>query len=231
MKKSNILLVAGFLAMVVFISAIHISLYAKYKAGDYTIYHADEDLLADALQTFPNIAFVSVRNVPNATVKFSDVAQVEKLDKDDLQYSRRGDTLVISASEDVDRDRISGRVLYVPYNATLDVSNSSLSIVPAKGTANSKPVIYLKKSVVWFAGGTKSPFQLGQVKVIATDSSSVAFHGNTQVASLDVQLSRSSLEYADGDFGQLSITTDSLSHISLLSKHLLKAAIKTIAPQ
>ncbi|RYF85472.1 MAG: hypothetical protein EON98_06475 [Chitinophagaceae bacterium] len=230
MKKSNILLVAGFLAIVVFISAIHISLYAKYKAGDYTIYHADEDLLADALQTFPNIAFVSVQNVPNATIKFSDVAAVEKSDKNDLLYTRSGDTLLIRAGEDANPDRIAGQIIYLPYNTTLNVSNSSLFFVPGKKMAESTPVIYLKKSSVMF-GGTRSQFQLKSVKVVATDSSSVLFQGNTQVAVLDVQLSQSSLEYADGDFGQLSIVTDSLSRISLLSKHLLKANIKTIAPR
>lgn len=230
MKKSNILLVAGFLAVVVLISAIHISLYANYKAGKYTIYNADDNLATDAFLTFPNIAFLSLRNVPNATVKFSDVAKMEKTDKEDLQFTRNGDTLVITAREDANVDRIADQILYVPSNVTLDLSNSSLSIVPGKRPVESSPVVYLKRSDVWFAG-TGSPFQLGRVKVVATDSSSVTFEGNTQVAFLDVQLSRSSLRYADGDFGQLSIVTDSLSRISLLSKHLLKANIKTIAPR
>ena len=230
MKKSNILLISGFLGIVLLVSAIHISLYAKYKAGDYTIYNEEDDLAADALQTFPNIAFVSIRNVPNVNVKFSDVARVEKNDDEDLQYSRSGDTLVISTKGGFDRESISLHEVQVPNNVTMSVFNSSLSLFPSRKPAQSNPVIYLNKSHVRFSP-TETMFQLGHVKIVATDSSSASFQGNTQVNLLEVQLSRSSIEYQDGDFGQMSIVTDSLSRISLQSKHLLKANIKTIAPQ
>jgi hypothetical protein len=46
-----------------------------------------------------------------------------------------------------------------------------------------------------------------------------------------LQLSNSGIEAPEGDFGQLSIVTDSLSRISLQSKLLLKANIKTSTPQ
>jgi hypothetical protein len=53
------------------------------------------------------------------------------------------------------------------------------------------------------------------------------FHDNTQVDHLDLQLSNSVLESAEGNFGQLTIVTDSLSRISLPTKQLLKANIRT----
>src|SRR5829696_7722228 len=99
MKKSNKLLLAGFLAVVLLISAIHITLYAKYKAGDYTIYNPEDDLTAQSMQSFPNILFVSVQNVPLGNVKYHDVAQVEKGEEDDIQYVRKGDTLVITGKD------------------------------------------------------------------------------------------------------------------------------------
>ena len=230
MKKSNLLLIAGFLAIVLLISAIHISLYAKYKAGDYTIYNEDEDLAAEVLQTFPNIAFVTVRNVPSVNVKFGDVAQVGKAADEDLQYTRTGDTLVISAKTGFDRDRINLHVIHVPNNVTLSAFNSTLSFVPGKQTSPSSSTIYLQKSKVYFSAD-EGQLQLGNIKIVAADSSFATFMDNTQVAQLDVQLSKSSIEYRDGDFGQMSIITDSLSRISLQSKHLLKANIKTIPPQ
>lgn len=230
MKKSNILLIVGFLTIVLLISAIHISLYAKYKSGDYTIYNEEEDLVAEALQTFPNIAFVSVRNVPVANVQFSDVAQVEKADEEDLQYSRNGDTLVISARPGADIDRIAMHAINLPSRVTLSVYNSSLSFGPGKKSSDISPIIFLKKSRVNFVGAD-TRFQLGNVRIIATDTSSALFAGNTHVNNLDVQLLKSAIEYKDGDFGQMSIVTDSLSRISLQSKHLLKANIKNIAPQ
>ena len=39
MKKSNKLLWGGFLTVLLMIAGIHIALYAKYKNGNYTIYH------------------------------------------------------------------------------------------------------------------------------------------------------------------------------------------------
>jgi hypothetical protein len=230
MKKSNILLLVGFLTIVVLISAIHITLYAKYKAGNYTIYNAEEDLTLGSMQTFPNIAFVSVRNVPSASVKYTDVAQVEKGAEEAIQYVRRGDTLVISSRDSANREHIGHQVLYLPSTATLSIFNSSLFFAPGKKNAEINQVIHLKKSNVHFSG-TENLFQLGHLKIVATDSSAASFQGNTQINQLEVQLSNSSIEYGNGDFDQLSIVTDSLSRISLQSKHLLKANIKTIAPQ
>jgi hypothetical protein len=231
MKKSNKLLLGGFLAGLLLISAIHFTLYAKYKAGDFTIYNAADDLTLPAMQTFPNILFVSVRDVPDATVTFSDVAQVPKGEAGNIQYVQQGDTLLVTANDKDNPEEPRYPVRFnLPYNATMSVLNSSLSFKTGKKTVENNPVFYLQKSSVIFSGA-ETPLQLGHVKVVASDSSSVEFYGKTQINNFDVQLSNSSLEYGKGEFGQLSIITDSISHISLQSKHLLKANIKTIAPQ
>lgn len=226
MKKSNLLLLVGFLGIIVFISAIHITLYAKYKSGDYTIYNEEEDLAADAMHTFPNIAFVSVRNVPIADVRFSEVAQAEKGLDEDLQFTRKGDTLEISPKSGANYDRVRMQAIYLPGNVTLSLTNSSLSFSPATKATQINPVIYLNKSDVMFLAA-EDIFRLGQVKIIAADSSSASFQGKINIASLDVNLAKSSIQFKDGDFNQLSIVTDSVSRISLQSKHLLKATIKT----
>lgn len=231
MKKSNVLLLGGFLLVVLLISAIHITLYAKYKAGDFTIYNAQDDLTPPSMQLYPNILFVSVRNVPRATVKFSDVAAVEKGEEEDIQYLRRGDTLLITGSDRANQEGFTHDVAFnLPYNATVSVFNSSLFFQTGKKTAGNNPVIYLKKSWVLFSGADDS-LRLGHIKVVASDSSTVAFGGNTLVNHLDVQLSRSSIKDTDGNFDQLSIVTDSLSRISLQAKHLVKANIKTTVPE
>ena len=230
MKKSNKLLLGGFLAGLLLITAIHVTLYAKYKAGNYTIYKAEDDLAAHPIQTFPNILFVSVRNVREATVKFSDVAGVVKDEAAGVVYVRKGDTLLITGMDSTNNNDFNYPVaLHLPYNATVSVFNSFLSFKPGKKSAESNSTIYLQKSHALFSG-IGNQLQLGHLKVVA-DSSTAKFVGNTQVSNLEVQLSASSIEYTDGDFGQLSIVTDSVSHISLQSKHLLKANIKTIATQ
>jgi hypothetical protein len=231
MKKSNKLLLGGFLAVVLLISAIHITLYAKYKAGDYTVYHQTEELPSQSFQTFPQILFVSVRDVAGATVRFSDVAQVEKADENDIQYVQKGDTLLITGKRGVNEaGMLHPMIFHLPSTATLSLLNSTLSFAGSVTKNENNPVIYLEKSTAVFSGAGK-PLQFGHVKVVASNGSTLTFKGNTQVDHLEVQLLNSSIEYSKGNPGQLSIVTDSLSHISLSSNHLLKANIKTFVPE
>ena len=227
MKKSNKLLLGGFLTLLVFITAIHITLYAKYKAGNFIVYNPEDDLARQSMQSFPNILFVSVRNVSGATVRFSDVAQVEKSEAEDLQYVQKGDTLIIS-SKDSAYNGDSGHSVefHLPYRATFSVFNSSLLFEAGKSTAQDSTVIYLRKSVAIFHG-ERSPLQFGRLRVVASEKSLVLFRGKSEASYLDVQLSNSALESKEGNFGKLSIATDSSSRLSLPAKQLLRANIKT----
>ncbi|MEO5564491.1 MAG: hypothetical protein ABIR18_13680 [Chitinophagaceae bacterium] len=226
MKKSNKLLLSGFLTVVLLIATIHIAVYAKYKNGKFTIYHR-EDRLADIMQPFPNVSHVTIRNVYGAIIVFSDRAEVEK-DKNKIQYVQKGDSLVITGL-DRNSQLNGGHVINIilPFNVTLSAFNSLLYFEKGKKTADNNPVIYLQKTHALFLD-KNNPLLLQHVKLVASDSSTAAFHGNIQVNDLEVQLSNSALEYNEGDAGTLSIVTDSVSRISLLSKHLLKAKITTI---
>jgi hypothetical protein len=163
MKKSNKLLWGGFLTIILMITGIHIALYAKYKNGNYTIFHPKGKSEDERMQSFPNVSFVIVRNVGGATVQLGDRAQVEKRREGFIQYIQKGDSLVITGRDSTDQQ--DGRRLVtftLPYNATLSVINSFLY-----------------------------------------------FENN------------------ESNAGQLSIITDTLSRLSLPSKHLLKAKITT----
>ncbi|RYZ62970.1 MAG: hypothetical protein EOO14_00575 [Chitinophagaceae bacterium] len=227
MKKSNKILLGGFLTLLLIFAAIHIALYAKYKAGDYTAYNAEDDLARLSMQQFPNIIFVSVHNVPGATIKFSEVAQVEKEAKGDLAYARKGDTLQITGTAGQNGSRRNATI-YLPYNSTLSLHNSILYFTENKKAPQNSPVIYLQKSQVIFPD-RQNPVTLSHLKLFASDSSLVFFGDNTEVAQLDLRLSNSSFEAAKSNFGQLSIVTDSLSQIALPTKQLLKATISTTA--
>ncbi|MDQ3279601.1 MAG: hypothetical protein M3Q06_14845 [Bacteroidota bacterium] len=229
MKKSNKLLLGGFLTLLLFITAIHVSLYAKFKAGNYTVFSAEDDLKALSMQQYPNILFVSIRNVPGCTVKFGDVAQVEKDNDDGLQYVQKGDTLHItgnSAQEEFQRTA----TFYLPHNATLSVFNSSLSFVGGEKLLQANPVIHLQKSHAVFTG-ERNLLQLAHLQVLASDGSFVMFRNNTQVNRLDLQLSNSTLEAMESNLSQVTIVTDSLSRIALPAKQLLKATIRATTPE
>jgi hypothetical protein len=157
------------------------------------------------------------------------VAQVEKGKDENLQYVQKGDTLQITGKATQQGFEYPA-TFYLPHNATVSVFNSSVSFVAGKKPTLNNPVIYLQKSHAIFPA-EESPVQLGHVRVVASDNSLAIFHKGTRVEQLDVQLSNSALESAEGNFGQLSIITDSLSRISLPAKQLLKANIRTTTPE
>jgi hypothetical protein len=228
MKKSNKLLLGGFLTVMVMIAGIHIALFAKYKNGDYTIFHPEDNRGKDRMQSFPGVSYVMIRNLRGVTIQFGEKAEGEKNKEDVVQYQQKGDSLVITGLDftgEPDGRRLVNVTL--PYNATLLADNSLLYFEKGKTGIDTNPMIYLQKSHAVFFNAD-APFRLGHVKVIASDSSMVVFHSNTQVNHLEVQLSNSALEYNEGDVGELSIVTDSISRISLQSKHLLKAKITTV---
>ncbi len=231
MKRSNKLLLGGFFFGLLLITSIHFTLYAKYKAGNFTIYNAEEDVTPGSLQTFPNVLFLLVRNVPYASVKFGDVAQVEKGADDKLEVVQRGDTLLITGKPNANGALNDYDLEFnLPNNATISLTNSSIAFKPGRKVGDINSNIYLSRSDVVFSGGGSS-FLFGQVRITASDSSAVLFKGNTRTKTLELQLNKSTFEYAEGDVGQLSITADSVSRISLQSKHLLKANFKIIPSQ
>jgi hypothetical protein len=224
MKKSNKLLLGGFLTLLLLIAGIHIALFAKYKNGNYTIYHP-EDNRGEKMQSFPNVSFVTFRGVRDATIQFGETAEAEKAPADFIKYVQKGDSLIISGN---DRGDIRRQLNFtLPYNVTLSAFNSFFTFETREKSAEINPVIFLENSHAFFVP-TRKPFLLGHVKVVASNMSIVAFQGNTQVNNLEVQLSNSALEYNKGDAGQLSIVTDSISRLSLQSKHLIKAKITTV---
>ncbi|HEX2606711.1 MAG TPA: hypothetical protein VHK91_04995 [Flavisolibacter sp.] len=224
MKKSNKLLLGGFLAVLLLTISIHVTLYAKYKRGDYTIYHEEDELPRNSLQSFPHIRAVSIQNVADAIIQFSDVAQVKKDEDNGLQYQQTGDSLTITGPPPGEHHDIRYNILLMlPYNAKISVNNSSLRFKKNTKAADSSLELMLRKSAIMFNEG----FRVERMTILASDSSAALFRGITKLGSLNVGLSNSSFEYVGGELGQLAIVTDSLSRISLPSKQLLKAKIST----
>ncbi|MEO8404376.1 MAG: hypothetical protein ABI480_07270 [Chitinophagaceae bacterium] len=231
MKKSDKLIIAGFLLVICIITAIHITIYAKYKKGEYSIYNVEDNQVAASMESFPGIKFISLRNIPASAAKFGDIAQVEKGFENQIQYSRNGDTLVITGREAINHRDIRDRATFTfPYNTTLSFFNSSLTLKTNNKSKEINTELHLQKSSALFFG-KDNPLRFGYMKVFASDSSIASFKGNTQISNFEVQLSASAIEYGEGNFDQLTIVTDSVSRISLQTKNLLKAKITTVANQ
>lgn len=199
--------------MLLLIITAHLTLYAKYKKSRRAV-------PVSQASTFQNIKFVSLRNIAGGTINFIDATQVER-GKGGAQYARTGDTLLITGRNDAEQ----ALAVNLPNSITVSVVNSSVSFKGESAVAND-PVIYLQNSKADFGAG--GPLRLGRLKLVASGNSTALFVGNVQANDLEVQLSGSAIEDMQGDFGRLTIITDSISRVSLQSKHLLKANIKTI---
>ena len=228
MKMSNKLLLGGFLTLILLVTGMHIALYAKYKNGHYTIYQPGERDGQPAMKSFPNVSVITIRNVGGANIVFGDMLAVENDEDAPVHVLQQGDSVVITGGNEDGRFAERNRVeLILPHNVTLSVFNSEITFDKGKDNPRTNPNIFLYNSHATFAV-SRTPIQLGYV-MMTSDNSIAAFRGNTQVNHLEVQLKNSSLEYNEGDIGQLSIATDSASRLMLQSKHLLKAKITTIS--
>jgi hypothetical protein len=131
MKKSNKLLLGGFLTVILIFAGIHIALFAKYKNGNYTLYHREVKDKGERMQKYPGVSFVIVRNVRIATILFGDTAAVEKGKEELIQYEQKGDSLVITGrnyNHDHPDERLQVNIT-LPYNVTIETDSvSSVSL-------------------------------------------------------------------------------------------------------
>lgn len=228
MKKSNKLLAAGFVLVVSLVTALHLTLYANYKNGNYTIVSEDDP---QTMRSFPAVKYVSIKDLSGATITFGEVAQVKKTVEKTVQFIQRGDSLIITGSGRNNREQIVTPVsVTLPYSITLQIANAHLFVRAGRKPAGNNPVIDLQRSQIIFSG-ERGSLLFDQLKLTAADSSAVLFEGDTQISDLVIQLSNSAIEHKEGKLGQLSILTDSLSRIALQAKHLLNAKITTTPPK
>lgn len=226
MKTSNKILLGGFLFLILFITGIHVALYAKYKSGHYTIYKEGGDDGSIPMRSFPNLSIVAIYN-SKAVIEFGDTLAVND-EKGSARFIQQDDSLVITSLNEGSLSGSNDRVrLVLPYNATIVAVNSDLSFEKGKEKAGIDPTVFLNNSIAVFAFSGKA-IRLGHVKVNASDRSIAVFRNYADVSNLEVELKNSSLEYNEGDIGQLSIATDSTSQLTLQSKHLLKAKITPV---
>ena len=225
MKKSNKLLLGGFLTVILLITGLHVALYAKFRNGHYLVYQPDAKKAGYDMQSYPNLTKVSIRNC-SVDIQFGEELAVEKGQQRFVKYMQQGDSIVIAGVKDEYTGERNIKVV-VPGNVVLSAHGSTVVFERSGHTAALNPTIILDKSEVFFSFSGK-PVHLGTVKVNASGNSSAVFHSNAGVDSLDVQLINSLLDCRQNNIGQLSISADSTSDLRLQSKHLLKATITPI---
>lgn len=127
MKKSNKLLLGGFLTVILIIAGVHIALYAKYKNGNYTIQERGAIVENDRMKRFPNVSHVIIRNIRGASIRFGETAAVDKDQEDLVRSEQKGDSLIITGHV-LNNERPDGlsAIIILPYNVTIETDSVSL---------------------------------------------------------------------------------------------------------
>ena len=232
MKTSNKILLGAFLTAMLIIASIHITLYAKYKRGEYKI--ADDEMWLPNMLTYPldNVKYVSLENLDNVTITPGDSTklQYEKADEDDdniLSVTKRQDTLFLKGESVGKRE---GR-WYRRTNLTLAgllplrVINSRMYVNQPKNPG--APIsfdILLDSSFLEVNRSQRDTIRFDMFNVSGLKKSRIyLFKGNAKF--LNVQLNNSSFEEDDFFADSIHVMADPESRLEMRAGNLVKAKI------
>ena len=234
MKTSNKILLGTFLAVLIILLSVHISLYAKYKKGEFKI--VGDDMWPTNMITYSldDIKYVSVDNLENLVIRHGDSSKLrydKPIEGDDnsLSVTKKDDTLFLSGKSEKNKN---GRW----YRATslslagllpLKIANSKIHMgtEPLKNNAVAVPIdVMLDNSFMEINIRQKSPISFGAVTINAINKSRINIY-NLTTGFLDVSLSDSFLEETTVVADSIRLVTDAASKFELSGKNLVKAKI------
>ena len=233
MKTSNKILLGTFFTLLFIILAVHITLYAKYKKGDYTL--VSDDMWPTNMITYSleNVKYVSLDNIENITVSTSDSnkLQYDKADEGDeniLSVIKKDDTLFLSGKSTTRNEGRWYRRTHLSLAGLLPlkVTNSQIHV----GVAAKKSIvplsmdIMLDRSFMDVNNRSKNALSFGTFKINAINKSRIDLF-NLTTNFLDVKLADSFLEENTLTADSIRVITDPSSKLELTGKNLVKAKI------
>lgn len=232
MKTSNKILLGAFFTAMLIILSIHITLYAKYKKGEYKI--AEDEMWLPNMLTYPleDVKYVSMENLDNITIIPGDSTklQYEKADEDDdniLSVTKNHDTLFLKGQS---VGKTEGR-WYRRTNLTLAgllplrAINSRMYVHQPKnpGTPISFDIL-LDSSFLEVNRGQRDTINFDTFKVSALKESRIyLFKANSKF--LNVQLNNSSFEEDDFFADSINVRANPESKLEMSARNLVKAKI------
>ena len=203
MKKSNRFLLTLLIALFAVPSIVHLALMARYKRGAISVEKFDMNANFNHYEiSAPH--YVSAAGLHNLTVVSSDSASlaIEKSAGDKIEFSRKGDSLIIrsTAAEKVDENgeregRDEAVTLHLPSAQGLVFDNCNIKLVGAgtkeKGQSFS---LTISDSRLGFGSAYEAAPETSfdNLEIHANGKSSVKFFSSTFVRSLFVELAGAS---------------------------------------
>jgi hypothetical protein len=230
MKKSNKILLGGLLTVILIIVAVHVALYARYKAGYYTPFNQKETATASNVKTFANAHHIDIRYFRNVSIQVGEQMRIEPygFDENELVITEKGGMVQLAPRDSANGDDLYGYMLiHVPANSLVTAHNATIRVEGQDG----KKI----KSLHFNVTGGRLTFkqrenmvQIDSLNVEAANRAIIELQ-NTHINKLSVQLNASELIDQQAIINQLKLNADGASRINLQSKNLLNLTTKTTA--
>lgn len=225
MKKSNKILLTYFVFALLAITAVHVTLYAKYKRGEFVSFDKMREKSMEEI-ALPVIKYVMVTGVQECKILPATESKMKlsKISGSRLKYSIVKDTLIIVGDSVLTQENMyDGRRghqtvnLYLPGTPTINAAYSDLFIngVPDTTSAQSY-VINLSSLSVLNVGdwGSKKGFLKGLQ--VNANGSFVTFYYGTVINELNLHVeNRAKITNENADIKHLQLQIDDESIITL----------------
>ena len=230
MRTSNKILLGSFITTTVILVGIHVSLYAKYKKGDF-IDIVNENALRFNMQILPGVKYVSATGLGHFNIIASDTLKIEteKNHPSQLRVSVEGETLVITGDTLISRNAFQDRQrtyspvnLYLPSSVKVKIDFCEMELHGSPDSLSSKSYDFeLTETSMMIGDDTperndNTPvLYWKQLDIKADKRSSIKLFRNVKISGMNLLMNESSIHDNNSDIGQLNLQTDDKSSINL----------------
>ena len=231
MKTSNKILVSAFVLALLILVSVHLTLYAKYKKGEFSVV-PNEWQPNLATLSLDNVKYLSVNNIENVTLHLSDSSKIayEKpgtSDDDVLSFTTKNDTLFVTGKNNTGNIRWFRRTdVYISQNLPLHFVNSQVHLSQRKGMFKAEGLAFSLDSSSLHIDKLGNPTSKFLLLTIAARNKSHVSLNDTYLNSLQLNLSNSSVEEEHRfNADSIEISTDAVSKIAFRAQNLTKAKL------
>ena len=230
MKKSNKILLGGLLTIILILVAVHVALFARYKAGNYVPYSETQSEKARIVKEFPTARSIHFLNLPNVVLRIGDRMKVEQYgdNASEIIMAEQGGRVELSLKDNMNANKgFNYLIVYVPENSTITSQKTMLRMEGINGKQISNLNFSISGGLLGF-DPSNVKVQIDSLTIHAANQASVELQ-NIQVNKLSVQLQASDFNDQGATIQQIQLNADTTSRVSLQTKNLLKLTTKTTA--
>lgn len=229
MRTSNKILVIYFLMAILIMTAVHLTLYAKYKRGEYVPFEQVREGGFEA-HTLPKVNYVSITGLQHCNIFPAAEPKIKifKMQGTRMKYSIVNDTLVITGdslltNQDFERSRRNfQRInLYLPGTEEISAFNTDLFLNGGADTtsAPSWSVNLSNRSALTTGDFNNKKAFFNRLQVNA-NASNVMFNDESVINELSVHASGSIINNQKAEVKHLQLKMDDNSTIVLQGKSI-----------